>query len=57
MNLEKFLNIPVDEVKANGRPMEVATKSANVLQEYLDPHEHIEIDGEKRLIIHEKPIP
>ena len=53
MNIEKFLQVSLDEIKTNGRPLEVATKSANVLQEYFDTHEHIEIDGEKRLVIHE----
>lgn len=53
MNIEKFLQVSLDEIKTNGRPLEVATKSANVLQEYFDTHEHIEIDGEKRIVIHE----
>lgn len=52
-NSEKFLQVSNDEIKANGRTLEVATKSANVLQEYLDRHEHLEIDNEKRLVIHE----
>ena len=53
MSMDDHLNIQLDEVKKNGQPLEVATKAANVLQEYFDRHDHLEIDSEKRLAIHE----
>ena len=53
LNLEESLDLQLDEVKKNGLSMEVATKAADVLQEFFDRHDHLEIDDEKRLVIHE----
>jgi 5'-nucleotidase len=48
-----FLDIQHNEIEKNGKPLEVATNVANVLQEFLSSHDHLEIDGEQRLVIHE----
>ena len=47
-----FLDIQHNEIEKNGKPLEVATNVVNVLQEYLSSHDHLEIDGEQRLVIH-----
>ena len=52
-SIADFLDVRPDEIEKNGKPMEVATNGANVLQEYFNSHEHLEIDGEQRLVIHE----
>ena len=52
-SIADFLDVRPDEIENNGKPLEVATNEANVLQEYFSSHEHLEIDGEQRLIIHE----
>ncbi len=48
-----FLDIQHNEIEKNGKPLEVATNVVNVLQEFLSSHDHLEIDGEQRLVIHE----
>ncbi len=53
LSMEKFLNISIEEVSKNCKPMEIATKCPNVLEEYFNSHEIIKLDGEPRLIIHE----
>jgi hypothetical protein len=53
MSIEEHLNVQLDEIKKNGQPLEVAVKAANVLQEFFDCHDHLEVDDEKRLVIHE----
>lgn len=53
LSMEDFLNISIEEVSKNGQPLEAATKTPNVLKEYLTAHELIKLDGEPRLIIHE----
>jgi hypothetical protein len=52
-NIGEFLNIQPEEIKENGRTLEISTSVANVLEEYFSSHDHLEIDGEKRLIIRE----
>ena len=47
-----FLDIQPDEIEKNSKPLEVATNVVNVLQEFLSSHDHLEIDGEQRLVIH-----
>jgi hypothetical protein len=37
----------------NGRTLEISTSVANVLEEYFISHDHLDIDDEPRLIIHE----
>lgn len=50
-NIGDFLNLPQEEIMKNGRPIEVATNSPNVLEEYFKDHESLKLDGEARLII------
>ena len=51
-NIGDFLDLPQEEIGKNGRPVEVATKAPNLLEEYFKDHESIKLDGEQRLIIH-----
>ena len=53
MSIREFLDISIEELEKNGKAIEVATKIMNVLEEYFTSHEHVEYDGEQRLIIHE----
>ena len=52
-NIGEFLTIQPEEIKENGRTLEVSTSVANLLEEYFISHDHLEIDGEPRLVIHE----
>ena len=52
-SIAEFLDVRPDEIEKNGRPQEVASDVMNVLREYFSSHEHLEIDGEQRLVIHE----
>ena len=52
-SIGQFLGIQPDEITKNGSPLEVATNSVNVLQEFFSRHEHLEIDGVQRLVIRE----
>ena len=54
MNIEENLGVPLAEVEKNGAAMEVATKAANVLQEFFNRHDHIEDDDSPRLVLHDK---
>ena len=54
-NIGDFLDMPLEEIEKNGRPIEVATKAPNVLEEYFKDHESLKLDGEARLIIHNSP--
>ena len=51
LSIEKFLNLPLEEIDKNGKPVEVATNSRNVLEEYFRSHKNIKLDDEARLII------
>lgn len=51
-NSNDCLDLPLEEIEKNGRPIEVATKAPNVLEEYFKDHESIKLDGKARLIIH-----
>lgn len=51
-NIKDFLDLPQEEIEKNGRPIEVATKAPNILEEYFKDHDFIKLDGEPRLIIH-----
>ena len=53
MSIGQFLDIQPDEITKNGSPLEVATNSVHVLQEYFTRHEHLEIDGVRRLVVRE----
>ena len=53
MSIGEYLKIRPEEIKENGRTLEVSTSVANVLEEYFVSHDHLEIDGEPRLVIHE----
>ena len=50
-NIGDFLDLPHEEIEKNGRPVEVATKAPNILEEYFKDHDSIKLDGEPRLII------
>ena len=50
-NIGDFLDLPLEEIAKNGRPIEVATKAPNILEEYFKDHENIKLDDEPRLII------
>ena len=52
-NIGDFLDLPHEEIEKNGRPIEVATNAPTVIEEYFRDHDHLELDGEKRLIIRE----
>ena len=52
-NIGEFLDLPPEEIEKNGRPIEVATKAPNILEEYFKDHEYLKLDGEPRLIIHQ----
>ena len=51
MNMKENLDVEPEEAEKNSTAYEVATKCANVLQEYLKRYEHLEVDGEQRLVI------
>jgi 5'-nucleotidase len=50
-NIGDFLDLPLEEIEKNGRPVEVATNAPNILEEYFKDHDSIKLDGEPRLII------
>jgi 5'-nucleotidase len=50
-NIGDFLDMPQEEIGKNGRPIEVATKAPNILEEYFKDHDSLKFDGEARLII------
>ncbi|MDO4415453.1 MAG: bifunctional UDP-sugar hydrolase/5'-nucleotidase [Erysipelotrichaceae bacterium] len=52
-NIKDFLDVSHEEIEKNGRPIEVATKAPNILEEYFKDHEILKLDGEQRLIIHQ----
>jgi 5'-nucleotidase len=51
MNMKENLDVEPEEAEKNGTAYEVATKCANVLQEYFKRHDHLEVDGDRRLVI------
>lgn len=53
LNIDRYLNIPHEEIEANGQPMEITGQAASVLLEYFKRRKHLKIDGEKRLVIRE----
>ena len=53
INIKDCLDLTPEEIEKNGRPIEVATKAPNLLEEYFKDHKRIKYDGEPRLIIHE----
>ena len=53
LSIESFLNLRHEELERNGKATEVASRAANVLEEYFSTHELIRHDGEPRLIIHQ----
>ena len=50
-NMEKFLDVSLEEVTANKRPKISSTKSTDVLEEYFSQHELIRVSNEQRLIL------
>ncbi len=53
-NIEKFLNVPYDEIAAAKRPAVVCTNDTDILDEYFSNHKMLFIPEEKRLILHEE---
>ena len=54
LNIKDFLGISIEEIEQNGQPAEMATKAQNVLKEFLSSHDYIKLDGEQRLLIHDR---
>jgi 5'-nucleotidase len=52
-NIEEYLDLKPEEIERNGKPLQAASSSQNVLEEYFASHPLIELDGSPRLIIHE----
>ena len=52
LSAEDFLGISIEEIEANGQPTEIATKSQNVLKEFLQSRDYVKLDGERRFLIH-----
>ena len=52
-NIKEVLDLPLEDIRKNGRPIEVATKAPNILEEYFRDHENLKLDGEPRLVIHQ----
>ena len=52
-SMEKFFGLSAEETAENGKPVELASSSRNVLMEYFDAHDYIKPDEAPRLIIHE----
>ncbi len=52
LGMKEFLGLPLEEVKANGAPRQIASLAKNVLEEYFASHDLIRFDGERRLLIH-----
>ena len=50
-NFKDCLDLTLEEIEKNGRPVEVATSAPNVLEEYFRDHEILKLDGGKRLVI------
>ena len=53
LGISDFLGLTAEEIEKNGKPEEAASRTPNVLEEYLSQHELLKLDGEPRLIIHE----
>ena len=51
-SLEQFFGISLEEAEENGDPSELASSAQNVLIEFFDAHNHIKLDEEQRLLIH-----
>lgn len=54
-NMEKFLDVSLEEVTANKRPKVISTRSTDVLEEFFSQHELIRASNEQRLIQHGSP--
>ena len=52
-SMESNFDLTLEEIGKNGKPMEIATNGPDVLEEYLNDHGKLKLDGEKRLVIHE----
>ena len=54
-NIQSFLDVAPEEIEKNGKPVEVAAKAPNILEEYFKDHDSLKLDGEPRLIIRNAP--
>ena len=52
MSMQKNLDLPLEEVEKNKKGTQVAIEAPNVLEEYFISHPLIELDSERRLVIH-----
>ena len=53
LSAKENLGISIEEIEANDQPAEIATRAQNVLKEFLQSHDYIKLDGERRLLIHD----
>jgi len=51
-NIEEYLDLKPEEIERSGKPIQIASSSQNVLEEYFASHPLLELDGSPRLIIH-----
>ena len=51
LSMDRFLDVPHEEVAKNGPVRKVATLARNVLEEYFVANDLITLDGERRLVI------
>ena len=52
MNMEKNMDLSLEEVEKNGKGKQVASEAPNVLEEYFISHPLIKLDDTPRLVIH-----
>lgn len=51
LNIEEFLNVPLEAVQANQKPMILSTSAQDILVEYLTSHHRLKFTHEPRIII------
>ena len=51
MNMQKFLNISLDEIKINAPPRVLATSYRDIVEEYMMMNPHLSSEVEGRLIV------
>jgi len=51
-NIEEHLDLKPEDIERSGKPIQAASSSQNVLEEYFSSHPLLELDDSPRLIIH-----
>ena len=51
MNMQKFLNISLEEIKINAPPRVLATSYRDIVEEYMMMNPHFSSEVEGRLIV------